>query len=151
MSPQKKVKFAVNTDDSVTEPESDDSVTEPESDSDDLPDAVGNAYIRLHFALTDVPVAHQSLCSRPAFIRKPDQPPLGPLTLDSVQGIKVPAGINTFLREYQRDGIRFFWKRYQDGYGGVLGDDMGLVSLPGYWCGSLEEFLTFCFVGFVAG
>jgi hypothetical protein len=40
----------------------------------------------------------------------------------------VPASINTYLREYQRDGIRFFWDKYQQERGGLLGDDMGLVS-----------------------
>jgi SNF2 family DNA or RNA helicase len=39
----------------------------------------------------------------------------------------VPGGINTFLREYQRDGVRFFWERWKEGRGGLLGDDMGLV------------------------
>jgi hypothetical protein len=42
------------------------------------------------------------------------------------QGIQVPASINRFLREYQRDGVRFFWDCYKEGRGGVLGDDMGL-------------------------
>ncbi len=40
----------------------------------------------------------------------------------------VPSSINVFLREYQRDGIQFFWERWRDGRGGILGDDMGLVS-----------------------
>lgn len=40
----------------------------------------------------------------------------------------VPAAINTYLREYQRDGVRFFWDMYKDGKGGLLGDDMGLVG-----------------------
>lgn len=48
-----------------------------------------------------------------------------PLVLD--QNIKVPAPINVFLREYQREGVRFFYDRYKEGRGGVLGDDMGLV------------------------
>lgn len=39
----------------------------------------------------------------------------------------VPAAINTYLREYQREGVRFFWDLYNEGRGGVLGDDMGLV------------------------
>jgi hypothetical protein len=42
----------------------------------------------------------------------------------------VPAAINTYLRDYQRDGVRFFWHQYQEGRGGLLGDDMGLVSDP---------------------
>ncbi|KZS99399.1 uncharacterized protein LAESUDRAFT_765582 [Laetiporus sulphureus 93-53] len=42
----------------------------------------------------------------------------------------VPARIDTFLREYQHEGVRFFWERYGDDKGGLLGDDMGLVSKP---------------------
>lgn len=36
----------------------------------------------------------------------------------------IPASINRFLRPYQRDGVRFFFERYQKGVGGILGDDM---------------------------
>ncbi|KAF9815676.1 hypothetical protein IEO21_04393 [Rhodonia placenta] len=71
-------------------------------------------------------LANKFLQPRPTFPLKPDQPSLGPLILDDSH--KVPGRINTFLREYQRDGIRFFWERYKDGRGGVLGDDMGLKS-----------------------
>lgn len=60
-------------------------------------------------------------------IRDPSQPILGPLTIDSKTNLQVPALVNTFLREYQRDGIRFFWERFHDRRGGILGDDMGLV------------------------
>jgi len=42
--------------------------------------------------------------------------------------MQVPASINTFLRDYQREGVKFFWKQYQEGRGGLLGDDMGLVG-----------------------
>ena len=42
----------------------------------------------------------------------------------------VPAAINTYLRDYQRDGVRFFWRQYVEGRGGLLGDDMGLVRCP---------------------
>ncbi|OBZ74648.1 DNA excision repair protein ERCC-6-like 2 [Grifola frondosa] len=61
---------------------------------------------------------------RPSFPLTPDQPLLGPLNLDDTH--KIPARINTFLREYQRDGVQFFWERYKEGRGGLLGDDMGL-------------------------
>jgi len=39
----------------------------------------------------------------------------------------VPAAINTYIRDYQRDGVRFLWRQYMEGRGGLLGDDMGLV------------------------
>ena len=54
---------------------------------------------------------------------------IGPLILDAESGVMVPNGINKFLREYQRDGVRFFWERWREGRGGLLGDDMGLVSV----------------------
>lgn len=40
--------------------------------------------------------------------------------------IEIPRSINRFLREYQRDGVRFFWQHYARGEGGLLGDDMGM-------------------------
>ena len=46
--------------------------------------------------------------------------------LDSVQGIAVPDPINWFLRDYQRQGVRFLFKLYRKGRGGILADDMGL-------------------------
>ena len=66
--------------------------------------------------------------TRPAFVKKPDQPPLGPMVLDARHRIQVPGSINTFLRDYQRDGVKFFWERYKEHRGGLLGDDMGLVN-----------------------
>lgn len=50
----------------------------------------------------------------------------GPLVLDAPKGIQVPSSVNRYLREYQREGVRFFWDHYKEGRGGVLGDDMGL-------------------------
>lgn len=38
----------------------------------------------------------------------------------------VPAPLNKFLRDYQRDGVQFFYERYCENRGGILGDDMGL-------------------------
>ncbi|KAI0351643.1 hypothetical protein OH77DRAFT_919140 [Trametes cingulata] len=64
--------------------------------------------------------------TRPIFPLKLGQERLGPLSLDDNH--QVPASINTFLREYQRDGVRFIWNRYNEGRGGLLGDDMGLVK-----------------------
>lgn len=49
--------------------------------------------------------------------------------LDEEKNISVPGAINTYLREYQRDGVRFFCRMYSDNRGGLLGDDMGLVSV----------------------
>ncbi|KAJ7482264.1 RAD26-like SNF2 family DNA-dependent ATPase [Mycena galericulata] len=62
---------------------------------------------------------------RPGFPIPPGQGTPAPLELDKGRGIQVPKAINTYLREYQRDGVRFFWERYNQGRGGLLGDDMG--------------------------
>jgi SNF2 family DNA or RNA helicase len=71
----------------------------------------------------------QNLHPKPGFPLAPGQSPLGPMILDRAEGITVPASINTYLREYQREGVSFFWDLYKQGRGGLLGDDMGLVSL----------------------
>ncbi|TFK47224.1 hypothetical protein OE88DRAFT_1666566 [Heliocybe sulcata] len=64
--------------------------------------------------------------TRPNFPLPPGQRPLGPLILDSKAHVKIPASINTYLRDYQRDGVRFLWEHQKTGRGGLLGDDMGL-------------------------
>ncbi|KAF9463308.1 hypothetical protein BDZ94DRAFT_618865 [Collybia nuda] len=84
-----------------------DSETEPESESEMTADPL--------------------LKPRPGFPLAPGQMHLGPLVLDRGEKIMVPAALNTYLRDYQRDGVRFFWRQYQEGRGGLLGDDMGLV------------------------
>jgi SNF2 family DNA or RNA helicase len=40
----------------------------------------------------------------------------------------VPGRINYFLREYQRDGVRFLWDRFSRREGAILADDMGNMS-----------------------
>ncbi|GAB4813149.1 hypothetical protein N2152v2_000195 [Parachlorella kessleri] len=40
--------------------------------------------------------------------------------------VSVPATINRYLRGYQRDGVRFLYRQYCRGTGGILADDMGL-------------------------
>uniref|UniRef100_A0A3B3TJZ5 Excision repair cross-complementation group 6-like 2 n=1 Tax=Poecilia latipinna TaxID=48699 RepID=A0A3B3TJZ5_9TELE len=39
---------------------------------------------------------------------------------------RVPYTINRYLRDYQRDGIRFIYNNYMSSTGCILGDDMGL-------------------------
>ncbi|KAI5985016.1 RAD26-like SNF2 family DNA-dependent ATPase [Pisolithus albus] len=119
LPPAKRVRTLQEQDDSETESESDaepaqvplaedadDSETESEDDAD--------------------LVANPLFSPRPGFPLAPGELPLGPLILDRAKGIRVPAAINTYLREYQRDGVRFFWELYDQGRGGLLGDDMGL-------------------------
>ncbi|KZT50905.1 hypothetical protein CALCODRAFT_504196 [Calocera cornea HHB12733] len=67
-----------------------------------------------------------SVSLRPNFVPTAEQALTGPLLLDSATSTEVPASINRFLREYQRDGVRFFWRCREEKRGGVLGDDMGL-------------------------
>lgn len=119
--PPKRTRFADSgSESSHTEPESE---TEPEPD-DDMPQDVCNLIVLLHGVSL---ISLQHLHPRPAFARKPSQPWLAPMYLDDAKKIKVPGSINTFLRDYQREGVRFFWNRYTTGRGGLLGDDMGLV------------------------
>uniref|UniRef100_A0A4W3IFX3 DNA excision repair protein ERCC-6-like 2 n=1 Tax=Callorhinchus milii TaxID=7868 RepID=A0A4W3IFX3_CALMI len=57
-----------------------------------------------------------------------DKKPPGPavsLKL-SEDGVCVPYTINRYLRDYQRNGIKFLYKHYISGKGCILGDDMGL-------------------------
>ena len=42
--------------------------------------------------------------------------------------LSVPATINGHLRDYQRAGVRWFFRQYSQGQGGVLGDDMVRLS-----------------------
>ncbi|UZJ53860.1 hypothetical protein CBS101457_003180 [Exobasidium rhododendri] len=61
---------------------------------------------------------------RPAFSLTDQNKATGPLILDN--SVQVPAPINRFLRDYQRQGVKFFYDNYKRGQGGLLGDDMGL-------------------------
>ncbi|KAJ7072771.1 RAD26-like SNF2 family DNA-dependent ATPase [Mycena amicta] len=99
---------APQADDSVTESDTDpEAGSETESDDDyDGP-----------------PPSDQA--PKPNFPIPDGQQALGAMTLDKAQGIRVPGAINTYLRPYQREGIEFFWTRYNENRGGLLGDDMG--------------------------
>ena len=39
---------------------------------------------------------------------------------------QVPATINRYLRDYQREGVRFLYQHFIKNEGAILGDDMGL-------------------------
>lgn len=41
-------------------------------------------------------------------------------------GVCVPYTINRYLRDYQREGVRFLYEHYARSTGCILGDDMGL-------------------------
>ncbi|KAH9856350.1 hypothetical protein C2E23DRAFT_513993 [Lenzites betulinus] len=111
--PAKKQRLS-DPDDSVTEPEDDEPhwvIPKPvrilprgaarvnESDSDTEPES-------------DLESLSEDVETRPDFPLKEGQTRAEPLALDKAH--KVPGSINTFLREYQRDGIRFFWERYKE-------------------------------------
>ncbi|XP_078575534.1 uncharacterized protein LOC144861483 isoform X2 [Branchiostoma floridae x Branchiostoma japonicum] len=40
--------------------------------------------------------------------------------------VQIPATINRYLRDYQREGVQFLYRQYERGMGAILGDDMGL-------------------------
>ncbi|XP_066299011.1 DNA excision repair protein ERCC-6-like 2 [Branchiostoma lanceolatum] len=40
--------------------------------------------------------------------------------------VQIPATINRYLRDYQRDGVQFLYRQYEREMGAILGDDMGL-------------------------
>ncbi|PPQ68987.1 hypothetical protein CVT25_009172 [Psilocybe cyanescens] len=65
---------------------------------------------------------------RPSIPLKPGQTVQKAFLLDEKKRVKIPATINTYLRDYQRDGVKFLYRQYKAGKGGLLGDDMGLVS-----------------------
>ncbi|KAM9360674.1 DNA excision repair protein ERCC-6-like 2 [Symphorus nematophorus] len=65
-----------------------------------------------------------------------------PLELSGVDGDRVPYTINRYLRDYQREGIRFIYKNYMHSRGCILGDDMGLgktVQVIGFLAAVLHK------------
>ncbi|XP_070760337.1 DNA excision repair protein ERCC-6-like 2 isoform X2 [Enoplosus armatus] len=65
-----------------------------------------------------------------------------PLELSDVDGDRVPYTINRYLRDYQREGIRFIYDNYIRSRGCVLGDDMGLgktVQVIGFLAAVLHK------------
>ncbi|XP_077943756.1 DNA excision repair protein ERCC-6-like 2 isoform X4 [Gasterosteus aculeatus] len=65
-----------------------------------------------------------------------------PLELRDVDGDRVPYTINRYLRDYQREGIRFIYNNYICSRGCILGDDMGLgktVQVIGFLAAVLHK------------
>ncbi|XP_036954302.1 DNA excision repair protein ERCC-6-like 2 isoform X2 [Acanthopagrus latus] len=65
-----------------------------------------------------------------------------PLNLSDVDGDRVPYTINRYLRDYQREGIRFIYNNYMRSRGCILGDDMGLgktVQVIGFLAAVLHK------------
>ncbi|XP_029019312.1 DNA excision repair protein ERCC-6-like 2 isoform X2 [Betta splendens] len=65
-----------------------------------------------------------------------------PLELDGINGDRVPYTINRYLRDYQREGIRFIYSSYTCSKGCILGDDMGLgktVQVIGFLAAVLHK------------
>jgi hypothetical protein len=94
-----------------------DSATESESDSELPADRVSVPISKYPTFATYTLRVHyrQRLKPRPGFRLGPGQTPLGAFVLDREQRIMIPAAINTYLREYQRDGVLFFWNQYKKG------------------------------------
>ncbi|KAG6891444.1 hypothetical protein C0992_006703 [Termitomyces sp. T32_za158] len=109
---------------------SEESVTEPESDVQELASTSGTARDESSGSETESDDEYElgdpRLKPRPGFPLRGDQTLRGPFYLDTEKQVAVPAAINTYLRDYQRDGVQFFYKQYAEGRGGLLGDDMGL-------------------------
>ncbi|KAK9806401.1 hypothetical protein WJX73_002468 [Symbiochloris irregularis] len=106
-----------------------DTTPPPQQHSQDLPHADDTAVVAKEFAVP----ASASEPAGPHSLRGT----LGdgvqePLILTGVdkQGdpleLQVPASINAHLRSYQRAGVRFLFRQYSRGRGGILADDMGL-------------------------
>ncbi|KAI7797376.1 putative DNA excision repair protein ERCC-6-like 2 [Triplophysa rosa] len=73
-----------------------------------------------------------------------NQRPPGPSEPFLVSGsdVKVPYTINRYLRDYQRDGIKFIYYNYAKSRGCILGDDMGLgktVQVIGFLAAVLRK------------
>lgn len=47
-----------------------------------------------------------------------------------------------YLRDYQRDGVAFFFRQYAQNQGGILGDDMVQPLSPPLWPCPLENMRT---------
>uniref|UniRef100_A0A4W6CJF6 Excision repair cross-complementation group 6-like 2 n=1 Tax=Lates calcarifer TaxID=8187 RepID=A0A4W6CJF6_LATCA len=65
-----------------------------------------------------------------------------PLVLSDADGDRVPYTINRYLRDYQREGIRFIYSNYIRSSGCILGDDMGLgktVQVIGFLAAVLHK------------
>ncbi|KAL1938981.1 hypothetical protein VTO73DRAFT_11134 [Trametes versicolor] len=129
-SPSKKPRLDV-TDDSATEIEDEDAephwiLSAPAPSAPKKPKPAYDSDADTEEEESDLESSAEDVQVRPVFPLKEGQTRAEPLALDKAH--KVPGSINTFLREYQRDGVRFFWERYNEGRGGLLGDDMGLKS-----------------------
>uniref|UniRef100_A0A672RLZ4 DNA excision repair protein ERCC-6-like 2 n=1 Tax=Sinocyclocheilus grahami TaxID=75366 RepID=A0A672RLZ4_SINGR len=73
-----------------------------------------------------------------------NQTPPGPSEpfLLSGSDVKVPYTINRYLRDYQREGIKFIYHNYAKSRGCILGDDMGLgktVQVIGFLAAVLRK------------
>ncbi|XP_022055664.2 DNA excision repair protein ERCC-6-like 2 isoform X1 [Acanthochromis polyacanthus] len=65
-----------------------------------------------------------------------------PLQLSDADEDRVPYTINRYLRDYQREGIRFIYNNYARSRGCILGDDMGLgktVQVIGFLAAVLHK------------
>uniref|UniRef100_A0A669F5M9 Excision repair cross-complementation group 6-like 2 n=1 Tax=Oreochromis niloticus TaxID=8128 RepID=A0A669F5M9_ORENI len=65
-----------------------------------------------------------------------------PLELSDAHEDRVPYTINRYLRDYQREGIRFIYNNYIRSRGCILGDDMGLgktVQVIGFLAAVLHK------------
>lgn len=118
--PSVKVKVEVKEEEeeegSSTQPDDSGSSTEDDS-SDDDEDVNSSVKPRL-------PIRDDQIARGPFKLERPEASILPPLKKGDEHS--VVKHINKYLRDYQRDGVKFFYDRYCQGRGGILGDDMGL-------------------------
>ncbi|KAF9480626.1 hypothetical protein BDN70DRAFT_877317 [Pholiota conissans] len=137
MSSQKKDDESLTESDSKTESESDEDiktdilrknqqVSPTKMSSLNTPDSEDESSVTEPDSESEEEKTQTSLCPKPGFSLRPGQQLQEAFVLDEEKGIKIPVAINTYLRDYQRDGARFLYRQYKEGRGGLLGDDMGL-------------------------
>jgi len=59
----------------------------------------------------------------------------GAMILD--EGLYIPAWVNDHLFQYQREGLKWMWDLHRQDVGGLIGDEMGLVSF--FWNDCVSE------------
>ncbi|XP_072024091.1 uncharacterized protein [Amphiura filiformis] len=82
---------------------------------------------------------------RPYFPHSSNVGPKVPLLLsepDKEPVVQIPATINRYLRDYQREGVKFLYQHFVKNEGAILGDDMGLgktVQVIAFLCAVLGK------------
>ncbi|XP_071855137.1 uncharacterized protein [Apostichopus japonicus] len=82
---------------------------------------------------------------KPYFPGKTDAGPKVPFVLSeegTQKTVEIPATMNRYLREYQREGVRFLYQHFLEDKGAILADDMGLgktIQVLAFICAILHK------------